>query len=280
MEWSVQHIARIAGTTSRTLRHYDDLGLLKPSRSGNNGYRFYDQASLLRLQRILLLRDLGLGLPAIAEVPGHEPDAEKALDRHLDWLRQEQQRLARQISSVRRTIAELKAGVEIMAATMFDGFDHTKFQDEVEQRWGADTYATSDAWWRGMSQAEKEAWKQHSRQLGNDWIAAAESGIPADGSEAQELARRQVEWLAGIPGTPAAPAAPGTPAAPAAPGTPAAPAAPGTPAAPSAGGGVKGYVTGLAEMYVADPRFAANYGGEAGASFVGDALRIHAGKHL
>ena len=76
MEWSVQQIARNAGTTSRTLRHYDDIGLLKPSRTGDNGYRFYDQASLVRLQRILLLRDLGLGLPAIAEVLDHEPDAE------------------------------------------------------------------------------------------------------------------------------------------------------------------------------------------------------------
>uniref|UniRef100_UPI00046258CB MerR family transcriptional regulator n=1 Tax=Arthrobacter sp. TB 26 TaxID=494420 RepID=UPI00046258CB len=79
MEWSVQQIARTAGTTSRTLRHYDDIGLLKPSRTGDNGYRFYDQASLVRLQRILLLRDLGLGLPAIAEVLRREPDAEQAL---------------------------------------------------------------------------------------------------------------------------------------------------------------------------------------------------------
>ena len=61
MDWSVQQIATLAGTTSRTLRHYDDVGLLKPSRTGNNGYRYYGQDALVRLQRILLLRDLGLG---------------------------------------------------------------------------------------------------------------------------------------------------------------------------------------------------------------------------
>ena len=60
---SIQDIARLAGTTSRTLRHYDDIGLLEPSRIGANGYRYYDQHALVRLQRILLLRDLGLGLP-------------------------------------------------------------------------------------------------------------------------------------------------------------------------------------------------------------------------
>ena len=209
MEWSVQQIARNAGTTSRTLRHYDDIGLLKPSRTGDNGYRFYDQASLVRLQRILLLRDLGLGLPAIAEVLDHEPEAEKALGRHLDWLRQEQDRLARQVASVRQTIEALKEGGEIMADKMFDGFDHTQYKDEVEQRWGKEAYANSDSWWRGMGPAEKEAWKQRSRQLGSDWIAAAESGAAPDSAAAQELARRHVEWLTGIPGTPAAASATG-----------------------------------------------------------------------
>ena len=254
MEWSVQQIARIAGTTSRTLRHYDDVGLLKPSRTGENGYRYYNQASLVRLQRILLLRDLGLGLRAIAGVLGHEPDAATALGRHLDWLRQEQDRLGRQIASVRQTIDALNEGREIMAEKMFDGFDHTQYKDEVEERWGKDAYAQSDSWWRAMGPAEKDAWKQHSRQLNSDWIAAAESGVAADSAAAQELARRQVEWLTGMPGTPAA--------------------------GYGTNGGLKGYVTGLGEMYVADPRFAANYGGEAGAAFVRDALRIYAGKHL
>ena len=67
-DWSIQQIAKLAGTTSRTLRHYDELGLLTPSGVGANGYRRYDAAALVRLQRILLLRELGLGLEQIAEV--------------------------------------------------------------------------------------------------------------------------------------------------------------------------------------------------------------------
>ena len=69
-DWSIQEIARLAGTTSRTLRHYDDIGLLPPTRIAHNGYRHYDAPALVRLQRILLLRELGLGLPQIAEVLG------------------------------------------------------------------------------------------------------------------------------------------------------------------------------------------------------------------
>lgn len=251
-DWSIQDVARMAGTTSRTLRHYDDIGLLKPSRVGSNGYRYYDGGALLQLQRILLLRDLGLGLPAIAELFQQQTDAVRALTRHLKWLRQEQERLSRQIRSVTQTIATVEGGGELMAENMFDGFDHTQYKDEVEQRWGKDAYAKSDAWWRGMSDSEKQDWKARSEQLGKDWLAAAASGASPAGATAQALARRHVEWLESIPGTPAS----------------------------ELGGDLKGYVTGLAEMYVADPRFAANYGGADSAGFVRDALRAYAEQNL
>lgn len=255
-EWSIQQIAKIAGTTSRTLRHYGEIGLLPASSTGHNGYRYYDQAALVRLQRILLLRELGLGLPQIADVLGREASEAHALESHLAWLRQEQDRLARQVASVESTITALRGGERLMAENMFDGFDHTRYKEEVEQRWGKSAYADSDSWWRGMSADEKAAWQQRVSDLGRDWIAAAESGIAPDSDVAQAVAERHVAWLTGIPGTPAT----------------------------APGGDVKGYVIGLGEMYVADPRFGANYatsqGGTAGAEFVRDALRVYAEANL
>src|SRR5690606_18450090 len=141
MEWSIQQIARLAGTTSRTLRHYGELGLVSPSRIGGNGYRYYDELALVRLQRVLLLRDLGLGLAEIKDVLDREVEEASALTTHLSLLRQEQGRLARQIAAVEHTIDALKGGTELMAEEMFDGFDHSKHKDEVEQRWGKDAYA-------------------------------------------------------------------------------------------------------------------------------------------
>lgn len=243
-DWSIQQIAALAGTTSRTLRHYDAIGLLAPSRIAGNGYRHYNQEALVRLQRILLLRELGLGLPAVAEVLTAETSATDALRTHVAWLRGEQERLGRLIVSVEKTIAAQTQGGNIMAKDMLDGFDHTQHKDEVEQRWGKEAYARSDAWWRGMDTAEQAAWKGRVAELGSDWIAAFSSGASPDSNEAQELARRHVQWLSSIPGTPAA-----------------------TP-----GGDLRGYILGLADMYVADPRFGANYGGTEGASFVRDAL--------
>ncbi|WP_136029191.1 MerR family transcriptional regulator [Microbacterium sp. PF5] len=257
-DWSIQEIARLAGTTSRTLRHYDDIGLLPPSRIAANGYRHYDGEALVRLQRILLLRELGLGLPQIADVLGADaaPTEAAALETHLALLRAEQNRLARQIASVESTITALRGGENLMAENMFDGFDHTQYKEEVEERWGRQAYADSDRWWRGMTDAERADWQQRVSDLGRDWVATAESGADPASPEAQELARRHVEWLTGIPGTPAA----------------------------APGGDVKAYVTGLGEMYVADPRFGANYatsdGGTRGAEFVRDALRIYADSNL
>ena len=252
MDWSIQEIAKLAGTTSRTLRHYDDIGLLAPARIGSNGYRYYDEPALVRLQRIMLLRDLGLALPAIGEVLDREERAPHALRSHLEWLTREQDRLARQIASVERTIEALEGGERLMAENMFDGFDHTQYKEEVEERWGADAYAKSDAWWRSMSADEKAAWQQRVAQLGSDWIAAYERGIDPAGDEAQALAQRQFDWLRGIPGTPGGGAA----------------------------GPTKEYFVGLGEMYVADERFGANYGGQAGAEFVRDAMAVYADRNL
>ncbi|WP_194421385.1 MerR family transcriptional regulator [Microbacterium abyssi] len=257
-DWSIQEIARLAGTTSRTLRHYDDIGLLTPSRIAHNGYRHYDQAALVRLQRILLLRELGLGLPQIGEVLGTSPEGAaeaSALETHLAYLREERNRLARQIASVESTINALKAGESLMAENMFDGFDH-QHKDEVEQRWGKKAYADSDRWWRGMTDVERAEWQQLVSDLGRDWIAAAETGATPESDEAQALAQRHVDWLTGVPGTPAS----------------------------APGGDTKAYVIGLGEMYVADPRFGANYatadGSTRGAEFVRDALRIYAEANL
>lgn len=251
-DWSIQDIARIAGTTSRTLRHYDAIGLLEPSRIGGNGYRYYDRDALVRLQRILLLRELGLGLDAVGRVLADRRDAAPALRDHLTWLRTERDRLARQIASVESTIHAVEKGEEIMAEEMFDGFDHTVYKEEVEQRWGADAYAASDRWWRSMSSGERAEWQRLQKQLAADWAAAAERGTAPESAEAQELARRHCAWLGGIPGTPGH----------------------------DGGAPLAAYVTGLADMYVADPRFAANYGGADGAAFVRDALRAYAAAHL
>lgn len=242
-EMSIQQVARVAGTTSRALRHYDRIGLLHPSSVGANGYRMYDTDALVRLQRILLLRDMGVGLAQIGEILERHADEAGSLRTHLGWLEQERRRIERQISAVASTVDAIENGRDPMTENMFDGFDHTQHQEEVERRWGAETYASSDRWWRSLSDEERAAFQEETRALAADWAAAAEEGEDPRSARAQELAERHVAWLSASP----------------------------TPARDPEQ--LHGYVRGLGDMYVADPRFGANYGGEAGASFVRDALR-------
>ncbi|WP_300342467.1 MerR family transcriptional regulator [Nesterenkonia sp.] len=268
-EWSIQEVARLTGTTSRTLRHYDAIGLLPPSRVGVNGYRHYDAEALLRLQRILLLRQMGLSLPDISRAleadrpaPGDRPapagrsapadrgaGADRAaqaqvLREHLRSLRSQQERLGRQIASVQHTITTLEGGGELMADTMFDGFDHTQHKDEVIQRWGADAWTRSSDWWEGLSPEEKSRFTAEVESLNAAWRSAADDGAVPDSARAQDLASQHIAWLEGVP------------------------------SAPRTDGQLDAdYLLGLAEMYVADERFAANYGGAEGAQLVRDALQ-------
>jgi DNA-binding transcriptional MerR regulator len=252
MTRSIQDVARIAGVSSRTLRHYDQIGLLPPSGTGAGGLRHYDDAAIRRLQRILLLRDLGLPLADVGRVLDEQADEAGALRRHLDQLRAEQDRLTRQIASVERTVTAIEKGEQLMAEDMLDGFDHTQYEEEVTERWGADAYAKSDAWWRGLGPEKQKEFQARTKELGDAWGDAARRGVDPTSDEAQELAARHTAWLGGIPGTPGS----------------------------EQGRPTKEYVVGLAEMYVADPRFAKNYGGTEGATFVRDALVAYAEREL
>lgn len=246
MEWSIQDIARSAGTTSRTLRHYGQLGLLQPSRTGSNGYRYYDQDCLVRLQRILLLRELGLGLAAIAEILDGHRDTVSALRRHLELLEAERERIGRQIESVKTTLRKKEEGEQLMPEDVFDGFDHTRYEQEVTERWGRDAYEKGDRWWRSLPAEEKKAFQRRQLEIAKDFGRAHEAGESADSDEVQAITRRHIEWLS-ITTTP-----------------------------------TKDYVIGLGEMYVADSRFGANYDvhGAGTAVLVRDAMRVYAERNL
>ncbi|GAB3961567.1 MerR family transcriptional regulator [Streptomyces sparsus] len=249
MEWPIQHLARSAGTTSRTLRHYDDIGLLKPSRIGHNGYRYYDENALVRLQRILLLRELGLSLAAIAEVLEGQRNTSAALRTHLRLLEQERARLRRQIDSVRTTLDKLEGGEPLMAEEAFDGFDHTQYKEEVTDRWGRSAYEQGDRWWRSLSADDKKGFQRQQAEIGADFGRAHARGLEPDSEEVQAVTRRHYEWM-GVGWQGRSPTAE--------------------------------QFVGIGQMYVDDPRFTAIYDvhGEGTAAFVHRAMSVYAERNL
>lgn len=248
-EWSMQEVVRATGTTSRTLRHYDRIGLLAPSRTGYGGQRFYDRDGLLRLQQILVLRELGMGLADIGRTLHEGRAAADALREHLAQLEQERERLDRITQSVRSTIRIIDEGGELVAEQIFDGFDHTQYREEVEQRWGEQAYADSDAWWRSLTTDDKKAFQQQLDGIVADYADASAQGLDVGTDEVQAITARLHSWVATSWG-----------------GT-----------APSA----EAFI-GLGDMYVADPRFGRTFSvdGRQFAQYVREAMAVHAETQL
>lgn len=240
MEWSINELTKVTGVTSRTLRHYHAIGLLPPHRVAASGQRFYSETELLRLQRILLLRELGLDLASIGEVLAGERAPKTALADHLELLQHQQRRLRRLTASVRATLTRLDNGEQLMPTQMFDGFDHEQYRDEVVRRWGADAWRNSDTWWRSLTPQRRADFQREQREISTAFTAAQHAGIDPADPQVQKVVARHHAWLSG-PTTV-----------------------------------TREYFEGLADLYVTDERYSANYGGQAGAEFVRDAMRAYA----
>jgi DNA-binding transcriptional MerR regulator len=138
--YTIGQLAGLACVSTRTLRHYDQLGLLRPTARGENGYRLYDEADALRLQQIMFYRELGLRLEVIGAVlddPGFDTLA--ALQRHRRALQARAARLGELLATVDRTIEQLHAGGIMKTEELFEGFDDAtqrEYEREANQRWG------------------------------------------------------------------------------------------------------------------------------------------------
>jgi DNA-binding transcriptional MerR regulator len=186
--WSITEVARAAGVTSRTLRHYDAVGLLAPAYVAANGYRVYEDEQLLRLQQILLLRELGLGLDTIAEVLAGRRDGLEALRGHERWLRGEQERLSRVADTVARTVRHLEEGRPMSGAEMFEGFSDApaEVEEVLVARFGEgvrEHLSTAAERTRSWTRADRAAAGHEFERLDAAMLAQLRAGTPPDGEE-------------------------------------------------------------------------------------------------
>jgi DNA-binding transcriptional MerR regulator len=196
VSWSIAQVARISGVTSRTLRHYDDIGLLKPARIGANGYRYYEREQLLRLQEILVLRELGLGLDVIGKTLDGEQDRLDALRRHRDRLLAERDRYARLADSVARSIDELEGGEQMAAEQLFEGFDQSQYEDEVRGRWGhTEAYAESKRKVAAMTKEDAARLQAEEKAVVSELAEVLRAGVPVDDARTQALVDRHYRWF-------------------------------------------------------------------------------------
>ena len=182
MAYGIKEIANLAGVTTRTLRYYDEIGLLKPADIGNNGYRLYDRENLLQLQQILFYRELDLPLDDILLIMS-QPDFNLlgALENHRAALRKRASRLGKLIDTVGYTIATLKGDLQMKEQELFEGFNETKYEEEARRRWGhTSQYAESQRKWVSYSNEQKQNIKEEGGRLALKMVTNNPAAKPDD----------------------------------------------------------------------------------------------------
>lgn len=247
MAYTIKEIADLAGVTTRTLRYYDEIGLLAPADTGDNGYRYYDLDSLLRLQQILFFRELDVPLKDIQLIMSR-PDFNllRALEEHRASLENRVKRLDGLIDTVDQTIATLKGEFIMTAKDYFEGFDEARYEGEARQRWGnTPQYAESRQKWATYSKEQKDAIKAEGGRLTIRMVSEDPETLPDDPDVQQAIGDyhayiNQYFYTCDLE-----------------------------------------FMRNLADMWVEDPRFAINYERvrEGGAEFVRQAVHIYCDRH-
>jgi DNA-binding transcriptional MerR regulator len=200
MSWSIVEVARHAGVSSRTLRHYDDVGLVPPAYVGSNGYRYYEQEQLLRLQEVLVLRELGLSLEAIRRVLEGTADRTAVLRAHHAAILAERDRLDRLAGTVARTI-ERKDGDAMGPEELFEGFDaerQRRYEADLVERYGDQVKEKIDESWRrvgAMTKADAERVQTELAERDAEYAALLDAGVAPDDARVQEVTAGHYSWV-------------------------------------------------------------------------------------
>jgi DNA-binding transcriptional MerR regulator len=195
--FTVKQLSRMAGVTPRTLHYYDQIDLLKPTQIGANGYRYYGEQALLRLQQILVYRELGLGLEQIAHIfTSPDYDLIVALEKHKAELRQRINRLEKISQTVEETIQHLKGTAVMEEKKFFAGFtpeEEAEYNRQALELYDRDTVLESQRRWKSYRQEEKEKILKGGQKVYETYLAAMTAG--PDSPEAQAAVRQWREHM-------------------------------------------------------------------------------------
>lgn len=202
MEYTIQKLGNLAGVSTRTLRYYDEIGLLKPARTNSSGYRIYGRREVDLLQQILFYRELGLSLEDIRSIvtdPGF--DGTRALREHRNQLLDKRKQLDALIANVEKTIASHEGRITMQDQEKFEGFkkqlieeNERKYGSETREKYGDDKVEKSNQKLMNMTQEEYAKVTQLENEVKVTLAEAMKTGDPA-GELAQKAADLHKQWL-------------------------------------------------------------------------------------
>lgn len=197
---TVNQVAKLSGVSVRTLRFYDEIGLLKPAFYGENGYRYYEKDQLLALQQILFYRELGIELAKIQKILANPHfDKASALRSHREQLAKEAERAQVLIRTIDKTLAHLEEDVPMKGDEMYLGFDPKKqaeYEREAIERWGESARKHIEESKRRTKDWTKEDFervKQDYDELHHAFAKALSKGAAPETAEVQSLVKRHFE---------------------------------------------------------------------------------------
>jgi len=203
LEYTVKRLAGLAGISARTLRFYDEIGLLKPARVSASGYRIYGQKEVDALQQILLYRELGMELSAITAVM-HSPgfDRKKALRAHLEALEAQKERLSLLIDNVRQTIQAEEGNMKMNDKEKFKGFlqnlvdeNEQKYGKEAREKYGDKAVDESNRKMLNLSKERYDEMQALSASINALLERAVREGLSPEGEAGLEAALAHKRWL-------------------------------------------------------------------------------------
>lgn len=202
MEYTVQQLAELAGVSARTLRYYDDIGLLKPARISSSGYRIYGTDEVDQLQQILFYKELGISLNQIKKIMSSSHyNRLEALRDHRKQLLLERKRLDQLIANVEKTIASIEGRMVMSDQEKFEGFKQKLIQEnearygkEIRLKYGDEAVEKSNQKVKNMTVEQFEEVAQLEKKLFETLEKAFETKDPAS-NMAQQVAELHKQWL-------------------------------------------------------------------------------------
>jgi DNA-binding transcriptional MerR regulator len=202
MEYTIQKLSQLAGISTRTLRYYDEIDMLKPARINSSGYRIYGQAQVDQLQQILFYKELGVSLDSIKMIVADPAfDGAKALMDHREQLLDRRRQLELLIANVEKTIASSEGRMNMTNKEKFEGFKQSmidenerKYGKEIREKYGDDQVKKSNAKVMGMTQEQHEEVTRLASEITETLAEAYHTGDPAS-EIAQKAADLHKKWL-------------------------------------------------------------------------------------
>jgi DNA-binding transcriptional MerR regulator len=192
----------MAGVSTRTLRYYDEIGLLVPLRISSSGYRIYGEEEINKLQQILFYREFDLPLEKITSLlhtRGY--DREKMLREHRQKLLAKRDRIDQMLETIEKSIAETKGMMRMKDTEKFKGLkekslkaNEEKYGKELREKYGEEVVEESNRKYRGQSQETYEKAERLAQEILEKLYAVMDEKNPSS-SEAQEVAELHKEWI-------------------------------------------------------------------------------------